>query len=378
MPSARSSARCLPSMRGTAASTCSFSRLMPRPGVFSGTFAAALRSSSDSPGSPRRSSSLVPSMSRRLMRISAHRVAVITTWMPKPRPRLAIVVTTRLQLLVLLPQRAPAVDDEEHVAERVVGDLAGRAAPAVGGHRVDAELGEAVLPLVDEGRHLGDGPADRLGVAPAGDTRHVRQLDEAAQRPAAEVEAVELHLATGCGSARGSRCSERSSVLLPDCGPPTMTTLPPAPSSSTTNGSRRCSNGRSTMPTGTSRRPTPGHRPPPDRGARSTVSSPSRSVEVRRLGQRRQPHLVGRAAVPLQLVHDDVEHRDRLAGLGRLGLDGVGLRRQLRHRHERRAVRPIWPWHHGLRTAGPPIALRYGPETYAARKRSRVWVSALR
>ena len=67
-----------------------------------------------------------------------------------------------------------------------------------------------------------------------------------------------------------------------------------------------------------------------------------------------------------------------LPRLGRLRLDDLGLRRQLRHRHEGRAVPADPALHHRLRTLRRAIALRYGPDTYAARNRSRVWVSALR
>ena len=85
----------------------------------------------------------------------------------------------------------------------------------------------------------------------------VRQRGQAAQRSAAEVQAVELHL-PGCvrerqrGDQRPQHaCSCRSAARR------RWRRGPPAPDRSTTSGSRRCSNGRSTMPTGTRQPPRP-------------------------------------------------------------------------------------------------------------------------
>ena len=78
-----------------------------------------------------------------------------------------------------------------------------------------------------------------------------------AQAAAAEVEAVELHLARGVGERERRRSAVRSSVDLPDCGPPTTSMWPAAPEKSRYSTSRRCSKGLSTRPSGTTSPPGP-------------------------------------------------------------------------------------------------------------------------
>ena len=103
-------------------------------------------------------------------------------------------VICALQVVELVAQRGPAVDDQEHVAERVVGAVAGRPAAAVGRHRVDAVRAEAPLPRVDEPRDLGDVRRDRARVAAVATPPTCGRSAQRGQRAAAEVEAVELHL----------------------------------------------------------------------------------------------------------------------------------------------------------------------------------------
>ncbi len=78
----RSPDSCEPSIRGSAPRKCSFSGTWPRPGIPVGTFAATLRSNSESMVSPSRSSSRLSIWSLRAARTSMYRAAVITTWMP--------------------------------------------------------------------------------------------------------------------------------------------------------------------------------------------------------------------------------------------------------------------------------------------------------
>ena len=156
--------------------------------------------SSESAGSPRRSSSRVPNRSVMSCRKSTHRVAVDDDVDAVAQPPGGEVGERRLELLELLAQRGPAVDDQEHVAERVVGDLVrSAAAPPVGGHRVDAVLRRSAAPARRAAWPPRRPCAGPLRVQPAGDAADVRQAAQRRQRAAAEVEAVELHLARRVG-----------------------------------------------------------------------------------------------------------------------------------------------------------------------------------
>ena len=55
-------------------------------------------------------------------------------------------------------------------------------------------LEEQPLARVHDAVHLGDQPADRVGLQPGRDRADVRQVAERRERAAAEVQAVELHL----------------------------------------------------------------------------------------------------------------------------------------------------------------------------------------
>ena len=78
--------------------------------------------------------------------------------------------------------------------------------------------GEPALPLGSSVGDLGDGPADRAGVEPAGDAADVRQVAQRGQRAAAEVEAVELHLGRRVGERQRRRSACAAAVRLPLCG----------------------------------------------------------------------------------------------------------------------------------------------------------------
>ena len=98
----------------------------------------------------------------------------------------------RLELLVVLPQREPAVDDEEHVAETVAGGAAGRGQAPVGRDRADAAFGEGALAPLEEGAQFRHGPPYLVAARARGDAADVRQPLQGRQRTAAEVEDVEL------------------------------------------------------------------------------------------------------------------------------------------------------------------------------------------
>ena len=171
--------------------------------------------------------------------------------------------------------------------------LAGRAPRAVAWpwSRCRARRTSARVAISDG--DLGDGTLDPVDVEPAGDAADVRQAGESGQRAAAEVEAVELHLARGVGE-REAAIRVRSSVLLPLCGPPAMPTWPPAPDRSTISRSRSCSNGLSTKPTGTAQAALPGQSTVVSPRSGSGASGRQQLVQRRRRVQRRQPDLVGR------------------------------------------------------------------------------------
>jgi len=57
------------------------------------------------------------------------------------------VVEDGLEIVELVADGGPAVDDQEYVAVRVLREPAGTAHPAVGGHRLYAILGEQLLAL---------------------------------------------------------------------------------------------------------------------------------------------------------------------------------------------------------------------------------------
>ena len=225
----------------------------PRPGVCSGTLAAARRSTVESVGSPRRSSSRVPKQVadgrpelHPAGRGGDHVDAVA-------RPRVGDVGDARLQVLVLACAASAQPSTTRNTSPNGSSATVARGAqPPVRGHRVDAELGEALLAVGEQGRDLGDRAADRRRRR-AGRRRRRRAAGRAARASAAaaEVEAVELHLRRRVGQrqARRSACAARWSCR--SAAPPTTATWPAAPARASHSRSRRCSNGRSTTATGT-------------------------------------------------------------------------------------------------------------------------------
>ena len=79
-----------------------------------------------------------------------------------------------LEVVEVGAQRAPAVDDQEHVAVPVVGPALRPPRP-VGLDRVDAVGAEVLLAPVHDAGHLGDDPADHVGLGAGADAGHVRQ-----------------------------------------------------------------------------------------------------------------------------------------------------------------------------------------------------------
>ncbi|RAO58986.1 hypothetical protein PSN01_02811 [Micromonospora saelicesensis] len=254
-----------------------------------------------------------------------------------------------LQLLVLLAQGVPPVHHQEHVAERVVGELAGGTTTAVARHRVDAVLGETSLPLVQDGDHLSHRSADRLDVAPTGHPGQVRQPLHAAQRAPAEVQAEELHLPRRVRERqRGQQRTQHRALATHRptdddhvaAGPGQLDhhRVPTLLVGAVHHADRHCQS------------PTPG----PGGGAqpvgRVDRQRAEQLTQARRVGQRRQPHLVGRAAPTLELVDQHVEHRHGLA-VGRLLRLRGGGHRHLRdlHRNEVETVRHDPALHQRLR-----------------------------
>ena len=98
-----------------------------------------------------------------------------------------------LQVVEVGAQRRPAVDDEEHVPEPVVGP--GPAPPCpVGLDRVDALLAEVGLAPVDHTGDLGEDATDHVGLGAGAHTGDVREVGQGSERAAAEVEDEELRL----------------------------------------------------------------------------------------------------------------------------------------------------------------------------------------
>ena len=122
----------------------------------------------------------------------------------------------------------------------------------------------------------------------------------AAERAAAEVEAVELHLARGVRSARASDQRAQQGASCRSAGrrrrrrgPPPRTGRPPAGRGAARTAGRRC-------PTGTRAAGRATRQPSAVQAAQrgSVRQRRQQLVERRRLVQRRQPDLVGRRALP--------------------------------------------------------------------------------
>ena len=107
----------------------------------------------------------------------------------------------RLQVLAGGP---PAVDHQEHVAAQLGRDRALGPALAPGRGRVDAQLVEAGVPLLDQGPDPVHGPAHLVPLHPPG---HVAQVGrpQRGQRAAAVVDRIDLDLGRGVGDDQGEQ-----------------------------------------------------------------------------------------------------------------------------------------------------------------------------
>ena len=82
-----------------------------------------------------------PKRSLRLRRRSLLRLALTMKCTPYPAARPASSVTGCLELLELGAERRPVVDDDEHVAVALVGEVTRRSSHPVGGDAVEAAGG---------------------------------------------------------------------------------------------------------------------------------------------------------------------------------------------------------------------------------------------
>ena len=208
------------------------------------------------------------------------------------------------------------------------------------GHRVDAGVGEAPLPVGEQRRDLADRAADRGRVEPAGDPADVRQVPQ--RRPASRRRSR--------GSRPGPRpgvwvsaspgISVRSAVDLPLCGPPTTATCPAAPARSSHSTSRRCS-----QRLVDDARSAPAARPRSRVGRRRSGRGPGRPRPGRAARRASAPRASGGShtwcagdALAGQPVDDDVQQAP-----GRLvrRLAGGSRRRRLLRRRARRRDRVV-------------------------------------
>ena len=188
------------------------------------------------------------------------------------------------------------------------------------------------LPLGEQGRDLADGTPDAVRVEPAGDAADVRQVAQRAERAAAEVEAVELHLGRGVGERQpADQRAQRGGLAALRRRRPRRRARPRRPSCSHIT-SRSCSRGLSTSAIGTCRAPCSSGLAKARPRTGSATTGPSSSSRVGRLVQRRQPHLVGRRALAGRAGRPSRRARSRRPGSPRAwaatGLAGFGRRRR--------------------------------------------------
>ena len=81
----------------------------------------------------------------------------------------------RLQVLELSTQRGPAIDHEEHVTERILGEPAEQPGPAVGSDALHGVAGEQRFAGLQQSVHLRDGAAHRVHLAAVGHAADVWQ-----------------------------------------------------------------------------------------------------------------------------------------------------------------------------------------------------------
>ena len=264
--------RCAAARRGSAA--CSTPGRDP--GRPAGTSAAIRRSISESSGSPSRSSSRLPNMSRIAARKSAHRLVAATTCRPKVRPRvescwISISRSSKSARSVLQPSTtrntSPYPSSARPCARRLTGRsrssrCRGRGSTSRAGPRCRSPRRRSGSP-----RPARSGCRRRPRAAARPCRRRCRRRSRARRTGVSCGVVVSAMLAT----------TDRSTVLLPLRGPPTTAMWPAPPLRSTDRVSRRCSRGRSTVPSGTTRPPSARHsretRPSCGSTARSGISS---------------------------------------------------------------------------------------------------------
>ena len=169
---------------------------------------------------------------------------------------------------------------------------------------------EVRLAAVDDAGHLGDDAAHDVGLGAGADAGDVRQPGQRRRTCRRRSRARRTATPAASSSAPCSSTIVRSSVLLPLRGPPTTATWPAAPARSTVRVSRRCSRGRSTVPSGhdeAAERAPLAARPGRARGSLDEVGH--QLVEGVGHVERRQPDLVRRRAVADHPVDGDVEQR---------------------------------------------------------------------
>ena len=261
-------------MRGSALRKCSLVETRPRPGRFCGTSAAILRSISESRGSPSRSSSRVPNRSRIAARKSAHRLVAATMCTPKVRPRvdscwISISRSSKSARSVLQPSMTRNTSPYPSSARPCAPPR------PVGLDRVDAVGPEVLLAPVHDAGHLGDDPAHHVGLGAGADPGHVRQTGHPGEGAAAEVEHEELRLLRR-GRQRQAGHDRPQQRALAAARTADHGEVPGAAGQVDERVSRRCSRGRSTVPSGTTRPPSARHscetRPSCGSAARSGIS----------------------------------------------------------------------------------------------------------
>ncbi len=125
----------------------------------------------------------------------------------------------RIEIFELAAQGGPTIHDQEDVAERVLcPELPGAPGPPVRGDAFHTLAGEQRVPGLHQPVQLGDGAADLVGVTPGGHRAHVRQVGQRGQGAAAEVEAVELGLGRGVRERQAAHERAQEGALAGDRG----------------------------------------------------------------------------------------------------------------------------------------------------------------
>ncbi len=266
----------------------------------------------------------------------------------------------RLQRLVLALEVAPAVDQQEDVAPRLVRhrDRAARPPRAELRDRRDARRPEVLLTPVQHAVHLGHRAPHPLRVQPGGHAAHMGQPLDRHHAAAAEVQPVELHLLRGVGQReRRHQCAQqrrlaglrtaqdlhvtgRAREVHPQRITPLLVRL--------VDDAHRHHQTPRALVTGLGEAP-----------ALHGRQTRQQTVQRRRTVQRRQPHLVRRRPLRLQPLHDHVQHRVRqgVVPARALGLGPLPRHLRVAHRHLGRREQHRPPVHR-KRPAGQRRLLR--------------------